>query len=335
MIIKKQQDTDSLREILTREGYNFPCGGKGLCGRCKIIAPSLDVTALDRRFIGVEDLKSGVRLACDKTIVEDTEIECLLSRSPQIKRVEYPQIAAILTRKKTELALIDEDIVDSAVFPFGGRSINSLRAAVGKNSVEFFEKYKAAKAVTVLVAGETELVNAFAGRTLDLREGAVMPASDFDMPAEEVYFPPIHEGVAGSDTLLELMPLENGALLYVHEQGLFAYKGENVITARLQDINLKNDISKRAVRAAVRYFYQSFKPQRFLVISDNPDAVSDLNTILEPYGITAVHSPSNALDSAAKALTDNKYKTRLNKLSRITESVSLADSEIFQDFFSE
>ena len=68
MKIKINAKNDSLRSILESEGFIFPCGGKGLCGRCKIIAPTLPITEKDVTFIQKSDLEHGVRLACDKVI---------------------------------------------------------------------------------------------------------------------------------------------------------------------------------------------------------------------------------------------------------------------------
>lgn len=58
----------SLLEVLRNQTEGIPafCGGKGLCGKCKIqvVEGWLSITEEDRRFFGEEELKQGWRLAC-------------------------------------------------------------------------------------------------------------------------------------------------------------------------------------------------------------------------------------------------------------------------------
>lgn len=58
----------SLLEALRNQTEGIPafCGGKGLCGKCKIqiVEGWLSITEEDRRFFGEEELKQGWRLAC-------------------------------------------------------------------------------------------------------------------------------------------------------------------------------------------------------------------------------------------------------------------------------
>ena len=61
-------DNVNLRDFLEREGFRFPCGGKGSCGRCRIVAPALPVTDKDRKFLNADEIARGVRLACDKVV---------------------------------------------------------------------------------------------------------------------------------------------------------------------------------------------------------------------------------------------------------------------------
>ena len=82
---------DSLRTLLESEGFIFPCGGKGLCGRCKIVAPTLPITEKDKAFISEADLERGIRLACDKVIDGEIEIDCLLEK----RATEKLKISAI------------------------------------------------------------------------------------------------------------------------------------------------------------------------------------------------------------------------------------------------
>jgi uncharacterized 2Fe-2S/4Fe-4S cluster protein (DUF4445 family) len=56
----------ALREALASFGMEFPCGGEGWCGSCKVrvLEGDLAVTAEDRAALTDEELASGWRLAC-------------------------------------------------------------------------------------------------------------------------------------------------------------------------------------------------------------------------------------------------------------------------------
>lgn len=208
MKIKYTGQTISLRGYLTREGFLFPCSGKGVCGRCRIVAPDLPITALDRKFLSDSETAGGLRLACDKFIERDLEIECRLSRAPAVERVYKPYIAAVLSDDKTEITIIDDDkIIETAVLPPAETDMLSLRAAVQKNAIELFERYHAAKAVVILLAGSYQRIKTLSGLSNEeIERGGTYAAAAFDMPSEEVYFAPANIA-AGSDKLLEKFPL--------------------------------------------------------------------------------------------------------------------------------
>jgi len=59
-------------------GIDAPCGGKGTCGKCKIYLNKGklgDVTAAERKNLEKEEMKSGCRLACKATILDNCVIE--------------------------------------------------------------------------------------------------------------------------------------------------------------------------------------------------------------------------------------------------------------------
>jgi len=68
----------TLREVLVREGLllDFPCGGRGLCGQCKIaIHPPTESGSRGRNPLPDAELQAGLRLAC-QTVVEG---DCTIS----------------------------------------------------------------------------------------------------------------------------------------------------------------------------------------------------------------------------------------------------------------
>jgi len=68
----------SVLEAATAVGLrlNSPCGGEGVCGNCRILIPQNPPPpgAADRKFISKEDLKRGLRLACQTEIVRPLTI---------------------------------------------------------------------------------------------------------------------------------------------------------------------------------------------------------------------------------------------------------------------
>ena len=68
-----------LAEVLGEAGHpvDLPCGGKGRCGRCRVIATgklSLPAEA-ERRLLTREELGRGVRFACLARVMGDTRVE--------------------------------------------------------------------------------------------------------------------------------------------------------------------------------------------------------------------------------------------------------------------
>jgi uncharacterized 2Fe-2S/4Fe-4S cluster protein (DUF4445 family) len=54
-----------------------PCGGEGICGRCRVIVTSGagDPTSAERHWLSVEELHDGWRLACQSAVRGPTEVE--------------------------------------------------------------------------------------------------------------------------------------------------------------------------------------------------------------------------------------------------------------------
>ena len=116
MKIKLNGNNQSLRELMEREGFRFPCGGKGICGRCKVIAADLTPTERDKRFLSDAELAKGVRLACDKTLNGAIELEPLFSREEnRAERLDYADSYAVFTDYATFIGLAaDGEVKDSA-----------------------------------------------------------------------------------------------------------------------------------------------------------------------------------------------------------------------------
>ncbi|HET9100631.1 MAG TPA: ASKHA domain-containing protein [Acidobacteriaceae bacterium] len=68
----------SLSSPLSLHGIEFPCGGTGLCGGCRVrvLHRSLPITQQDSLFFSGEDLASGWRLACQAIADVPLVLEC-------------------------------------------------------------------------------------------------------------------------------------------------------------------------------------------------------------------------------------------------------------------
>ncbi len=67
-----------LQSALSQHGFEFPCGGTGLCGGCafRVISGSLQVTDQDRSVFTDAELDAGWRLACPARAEMPLVLEC-------------------------------------------------------------------------------------------------------------------------------------------------------------------------------------------------------------------------------------------------------------------
>src|SRR4051794_21517792 len=68
----------SLLPALAAHGIEFPCGGEGVCGGCRIrvLAGSLPITNADREHFSQQQLEDGWRLACHAHAMGPVVLEC-------------------------------------------------------------------------------------------------------------------------------------------------------------------------------------------------------------------------------------------------------------------
>ena len=69
----------SILEALEKAGISIdtPCGGKGICGKCKVLI-NKGITAaasVEREFLSEEEIEKGFRLACQTKVFKDSIIE--------------------------------------------------------------------------------------------------------------------------------------------------------------------------------------------------------------------------------------------------------------------
>ncbi len=73
-----------LRDFLMRKGIliDFPCGGRGLCGQCKVIIdPATESGKGGKRALTEGEIDRGIRLACQTVIESDCTVTVMESQS--------------------------------------------------------------------------------------------------------------------------------------------------------------------------------------------------------------------------------------------------------------
>lgn len=326
--------SQSLQEALETEGFRFPCGGKGICGRCRIKASMLAPTPKDHKFFTDKEIAEGLRLACDKTITQPIEIECHMAKSPPTRKLYDPMITAILGDTSTEVSIVEHGIIETLVLASPDADTLPLRSVVGKNAIELYEKYSVAKAAVMLVAGTTERMQIFCRNGIDtdlLAMGDTLDAATFDMPTEEVYLPPFPTAFCGSLELLELDAAQDNTLLIIDGQSIrFLYKGSTTIVCAAITKDNYGQLDK-AIWATIQYFLQQYDTQEVAFVG-NP--TQEVARYLGEVGCQYSVVQSNATATAALAIEDNRHKTRLNKLSRKVAAITIAEDEVWQELLS-
>ncbi len=79
----------TILEAAKAAGVDFtsPCGGDGLCGKCRVIVKQGNVAAEPTSLLSREEIRRGYVLACQTKIIEDVEVEI-----PPESRAEAAQI---------------------------------------------------------------------------------------------------------------------------------------------------------------------------------------------------------------------------------------------------
>ena len=315
-------ETGSLKTILEKMGYLFPCGGKGLCGRCKITASSLSTTSIDLRFLSEHEISNGIRLACDKEILEPIEIDCDLKKKPKDIKPEHPATYVIFGENETEIGLTDDGIIlENVILPSPPPKMIDLKAQFNLEAIEMFEKYKVAKAETILILGTPERVKAITNIEIPFNYGDMYYAKDMNLPGEDVYIPPIPTPETGSHDLVELLDIPDNSL--VISGSVFMYKGDDILCIT-SDKDCLSGYGKIAFKATLQYFIQETKPENIFTFENIQESIDAGAKLIE----------RRARYLAAELLFSNKRKAELNRLAKRTVTMAIADDDLWQDIFS-
>ena len=96
-------------EALERARINIdtPCGGKGICGKCKILINKGITTAtpIEEELLSEEEIKKGFRLACQAKLFKDSIIEVPSEIRLDFKRVFSSNLKGDIHRTKNNFSL--------------------------------------------------------------------------------------------------------------------------------------------------------------------------------------------------------------------------------------
>lgn len=350
--IKKEVKGTLLKDALEDNGYVFPCGGVGKCGKCRINAPLLEPTTLDRRFLSDVLIGQGVRLACDKKLIDNLEVSysAQVKTTVQTRKLEECRIGVRLSYTTVSVSIIEYETVETvyAPMPFeGGLSrlkedyerdresySKKIRAIIGKESVELFEKFGCAKADTLAVGGSGTLIKMLLGLPLNEElTDIAFEDSKLALPSDSVYFLPTLNDCIGGDFLADMVELPTRTLLLDCEEVLsMALIGDSVdkVTA-MWDVTY-NGLECMSIIAGIKMLTADINyTPNVCVTGKFADKVKPL---LEGLNMVVYTKPRNG-EGVTQACLSNRFRAKINKQKGRCVYIDLLLSEDFQDCLNE
>lgn len=356
--IYKADDGAELKPLLEKLGVIFPCKGQGICGKCKIECRQLAPTALDRKFFNDYQLKSGMRLACDKRINSGLDIiideQSINISQFQFKKLSECRIAVSLGIQTIEISILDTEIVENVVLENPLNMYRSyseiseqysserlafsklLKSCIGKECVELFEKYGAAKAETIAIAGSELYIKILLGLPLSQKisdYGLLVENDNIGLPADNIYFLPAINNYIGGEILCETTAFaENSMLIDCENICVFAFIGKdsNEFSA-MWDVNYDDEISLCGLYSAVKTMLNRADAQPIVYLyGKNKGKIIPL---IEELNLTHIEKKKN-IEYVAKACLNSRFRAKLNKEKARSAYFDLLNSEEFHEYFS-
>jgi len=162
---------------LAANGFEFPCGGTGLCGGCKVrvLAGALPVTEADRAVFPTQEIDDGWRLACQAHAQMPLVLECgqwhmdVLTDNAGLAGAGKHGLGIAIDLGTTTIAAQIVDLASGAVLgvetelnpqaPFGSDVMSRIRAALQGDDLTTVVRAALGQMVTRLASGrEDEIV---------------------------------------------------------------------------------------------------------------------------------------------------------------------------------
>lgn len=347
------EDNAPLKEPLIDAGFRFPCGGYGKCGKCRISCPELPPTELDKRFLSPSQIAEGVRIACDKKVGTSLTIECKMEASAPKIILRECSVSAVITDEEISVSIVGDEIVETvtrknplsvyksfeelinAYSSSPATLTNALRAVIGKESVELFEKYGAAKAGTTAIAAKGVYLKILAGLNIEssFEDVEILSQTDrFGLPTESIYLLPAKGDFIGGEIFAECVKLKERSLLIDCEKtlSLIHIGDEDNVATAIWDCDY-SEVALRCLRAAVKFLTKDKPvPAVFLFGSYAYKA----EAALENEMLTVYHRDKEP-SSTANALLSFRTRSKLLKEADRTSFTTLFENELFQSYFTE
>ncbi|MCL2630000.1 MAG: hypothetical protein FWD49_00580 [Firmicutes bacterium] len=176
-----------LKEDILNKGIALPCGGTGVCGRCKIICPALPISRLDKKFLTDKETESGIRLACDKDFCNKLNYEILFKTFPK-QDFDYANIEVTIKDNTASVTLLngEEPFSETTVINFLKEdSLSLYKGKIIKEIVELLEAYAIPKANTIIFNTDLKLFESLFQKTTEV--DTYLSAVPFMLPSEFVY----------------------------------------------------------------------------------------------------------------------------------------------------
>ncbi len=332
-----------LKELVS--DLRLPCGGKGICGKCKITAPALPITPKDKKFFTATQLEQGQRIACDKII----EQNCSVTYTPtahiqEHKKIEHCSMFAYLGIQKLTIGILDDDLQETIEahydFDFLDDNFNKrLKAKLIQDSLELMEAYGVPQAQSLLISGNALMLASFLGESykklssLDYRDSAFdalsFNGSRYHLPAEDVFVLPQINGYLGSDIISAFSVLEKDCLYtdFSHIPVFAMQLDDGYLVAPFYPLDPHHPLPQEVYLATISYFY-----------SLNPHIHSALTRGVLPFSLPkklkARDVENNIIEFLSLASLHRKYRTKADKMRRKCNVVNISEEATWQNFFA-
>ncbi len=333
-----------LKELVS--DLKLPCGGRGICGRCKITAQGIAATAKDLKFFTSSQLEQGARIACDKIISQDCIVNYLSSAKVQErKKIEYCSMFALLGIQNIIIGMLDDDILQETLEIKHNFDIEDaeagkkLKARLIQASLELMEDYKVPQAPLLLLAGNAQMLALFLAKSydklyaIDYRDAIFDSYSgsgaEHNLPVEDLFLLPWVNGYLGSDIISALAALdENTLFIDFSHIPLFALKtSEGYLLAPFFPLDKYHPLPNEAYLAAIKYFnYLNPQINKALIRGSLPFSL--------PKELACVNAEEKIIEFLCLAAAQRKYRTKADKIRRQCSIINLSEEPLWQDFFS-
>lgn len=326
----------SLKKVLEKHGMHFPCQGKGICGRCKVVCHSLSPTNLDNLFLTPTQINEGVRLACDKKVKENIKI-CFETVKNQnaIQKLDFANVAIIIDEHKMSIFLLDYDIVTERVVE--NRMVESqnkkmyVRSLIAKECIELFEDYGIAHAQTIAIATNSHVAAILIGAEGD-GFGDLIEASELMLPAQDVYLLPFVNNQIGGDFIC-FASLQSPECIVIKADTEFVaalIKEDEVLCLAHSNLNYEEK-ELAALNTSIQLLLkQTERPPIFKLTGLNASAIISL---LQDYSYI-IEDPEIIAEAIAMSIDNNRLKSQFYKLRKRISVLPTVESQEWQELFN-